>query len=442
MYKLSFLFNRGEIIIKSLFDIFIIIFFFILRNNLNNQLFINCLFFSFYWIIFSYILGRYHNNTIGSNSKLKFIFRDLLLYILTICIFKIKIFEIFDVTINYFPILIISLSSFFCQLSIDNYFSKGKSKENLLFFGSEESLLLIKNQLKLLSSKSKIFHVSNNSQDINLINDYCLRSKIIIIEEINQLSLEKINLINLERIQNKKKVFSILTWFEFIGDRLPISLLKSNNIIFDEILKNQSTLQKRIKRLADIFISIAILIASAPIIFLSSISIYSEDGFPIFYKQTRSGLMSKHFDIFKLRTMKKNSEENGPQWASQKDSRITRTGRVLRKLRFDELPQLINVIRGEMSLIGPRPERPEIDILLAKEISYYDYKYSVKPGLSGWAQVNYPYGASIEDAKNKLSFDLFYIKNFSIILDFIIFIKTIKLICNAQGSDPNIQIKK
>ena len=118
------------------------------------------------------------------------------------------------------------------------------------------------------------------------------------------------------------------------------------------------------------------------------------------------------------------------------DNRITNVGHFLRKLRIDELPQLILVLSGEMSLIGPRPERPKIDILLEKVLPNYDLRYSIKPGISGWAQVNYPYGASIEDSKIKLSYDVYYIKNFSILLDFMIFFKTLKLIINGKGSVP------
>ena len=131
-----------------------------------------------------------------------------------------------------------------------------------------------------------------------------------------------------------------------------------------------------------------------------------------------------------------NSEKNGPQWAKTNDKRITKIGKILRKYRIDELPQIINVLKGEMSLIGPRPERPEIEKKLSQVINNYDLKYLAKPGLSGWAQVNYPYGASIDDARIKLSYDLYYLKHFSIFLDLLIFFKTIKLVFNAEGSLP------
>ena len=162
-----------------------------------------------------------------------------------------------------------------------------------------------------------------------------------------------------------------------------------------------------------------------------------EDGGPIFYSQLRNGFEGNQFKIIKLRTMITNAEKNGAQWANSEDIRITKIGLILRKLRIDELPQLLQVLSGEMSLIGPRPERPKIDIMLRKHLPNYDLRYSIKPGISGWAQVNYPYGASIEDAKLKLSYDLYYIKNFSILLDFMIFFKTLKLVLKWKRSKPN-----
>ena len=131
-----------------------------------------------------------------------------------------------------------------------------------------------------------------------------------------------------------------------------------------------------------------------------------------------------------------NAEKEGIKWSTYDDARITKIGKFIRATRIDELPQLVSVIKGDMSLIGPRPERPEYDKQLEKEIPLYKLRYLIKPGISGWAQVNYPYGASIEDAKNKLSYDLFYIKNKSIILEILILIKTIKLVFNRQGAIP------
>ena len=164
------------------------------------------------------------------------------------------------------------------------------------------------------------------------------------------------------------------------------------------------------------------------------ILIYIEDQGNIFYTQERDGIYGQKFNLIKLRTMKKDAEKKGAQWSIKNDKRITRIGCVLRKTRIDELPQLISVVKGEMNLIGPRPERRFFNQALEKEIPFYNLRHEVRPGISGWAQVNYSYGSSTEDSKMKLSYDLYYIKNFSNFLDLLILFKTIRLVLNARGA--------
>jgi len=154
---------------------------------------------------------------------------------------------------------------------------------------------------------------------------------------------------------------------------------------------------------------------------------------PFLFMQQRTGKSNRKFMAVKIRTMSKNAEHNGPQWAVKNDPRVTRSGRIMRKMRIDEIPQLINVLRGEMSFIGPRPERPEFIEKLEKKIPYYNERLLVKPGLTGWAQINFPYGASEKDALDKLQYDLYYIKNRSFILDLSIVLKTIKTVLSAGG---------
>lgn len=191
-----------------------------------------------------------------------------------------------------------------------------------------------------------------------------------------------------------------------------------------------------IKRFADIILSIFLIFVTLPLVIVSIILIKLEDRGPIFYSQIRSGLNGKEFRIWKLRTMYKNSETGSAKWAIKNDKRITKIGKLLRRTRIDELPQLFSIIFGKMSLIGPRPERPEFDKILEKKIPNYQLRYKIKPGLSGWAQVNYNYGSSIQDASKKLSYDLYYITKFSIWIDFLIFFKTINLVFNGRGSEP------
>jgi lipopolysaccharide/colanic/teichoic acid biosynthesis glycosyltransferase len=172
-----------------------------------------------------------------------------------------------------------------------------------------------------------------------------------------------------------------------------------------------------------------------PVLLLAALAILLESGLPVLFRQERVGQGGRPFRVLKLRTMRVDAEHDGiARWATRGDSRVTRVGRVLRKLRIDELPQLINVLNGEMSLVGPRPERPEFVAQLREEIRFYDLRHSIKPGLTGWAQIRYPYGASIDDARRKLQFDLFYVKNNSLVLDVLILAETVRVVLFGEGA--------
>ena len=180
-----------------------------------------------------------------------------------------------------------------------------------------------------------------------------------------------------------------------------------------------------LKRGIDIAAALFGLALAGPFVLVATLAIKLETRGPVLYCQTRSGLHGQPFKIWKLRSMQVDAEKHGPKWAVGADARVTRTGRILRKTRLDEVPQFWNILRGEMSLVGPRPERPEFVEKLAKEIPFYNQRHLVKPGLTGWAQINYPYGASTEDALNKLKYDLYYIKYTSLGLDLQIMLRTI-----------------
>lgn len=188
------------------------------------------------------------------------------------------------------------------------------------------------------------------------------------------------------------------------------------------------------KRLFDILISLTLLLVLFPVLVLTALAVVLESGLPVLYSQTRVGMNGKPFRIFKFRSMRQDAEKEGKAvWASQNDSRITRVGAFIRNTRLDELPQLYNVIRGDMSFVGPRPERPEFVSELNEKIPYYDTRHYVKPGLMGWAQLNYPYGASVEDARGKLEYDLYYSKNHSFIMDLLIMIQTVEVVLLGKG---------
>lgn len=216
--------------------------------------------------------------------------------------------------------------------------------------------------------------------------------------------------------------------------KIPAKSLPDNRITFSTGFRRLSgQLGARIKRLSDIVLAIAVLLLIFPVMLLTAILIKLDTPGPIFYSQTRTGQNMTSFKVHKFRSMVQDAEKHGAQWAQTSDSRITRVGRFIRLVRIDELPQLWNVLQGDMSMIGPRPERPEFDQQLTATIPHYSARYMVKPGITGWAQVLYPYGASIEDAYEKLAYDLYYIKNYSPWLDVLIVLKTLRVVILGKG---------
>ena len=189
------------------------------------------------------------------------------------------------------------------------------------------------------------------------------------------------------------------------------------------------------KRCFDLAASSILLLAALPVMTVTALLIALEDGAPIFYRQERVGLGGRVFRVIKFRSMRRDAEKDGkPRWAVSGDDRVTRVGRVIRKLRIDELPQIFNVLKGEMSLVGPRPERPFFVDQLAQEIPFYAVRHCVKPGVTGWAQVRYQYGASVDDAVQKLQYDLYYVKNHTIVLDTLVLFETVRVVLTGEGA--------
>ena len=234
---------------------------------------------------------------------------------------------------------------------------------------------------------------------------------------------------------NGVEVLEMPTVYERLTGRVPVRHIEDEWLLFAEgfYLLSKEYVQK-LKRLMDIGVSGLLLLGLTPLMILTALAIRLDSPGPIFYRQTRVGKGGKCFTVSKFRSMCRNAESQGAQWAKKEDPRVTRVGRWIRLLRIDEIPQLVNVFRGEMSLIGPRPERPEFVKELEKVIPYYGVRHSVPPGVTGWAQVNYPYGASVEDALHKLEYDLYYIKNMSLLLDIKILLRTIGVVLLGEGA--------
>lgn len=228
-------------------------------------------------------------------------------------------------------------------------------------------------------------------------------------------------------------VVDILGFLERESGKVDVARMNPSWMIFAEGFTRRSSRQIA-SRCLDVAGSLALLAVFWPVMLIVALAIFIEDGSPILYRQTRVGLLGRPFELLKFRSMMKSAEAGGAQWAQKDDRRITKTGSWIRKLRFDELPQLFNIFRGEMSLVGPRPERPEFVDDLAKKIPYYQERHCVKPGLTGWAQLRYPYGASEKDALEKLRYDLYYVKNQSFLLDLIILLQTAEVVIWQKGS--------
>ena len=224
-----------------------------------------------------------------------------------------------------------------------------------------------------------------------------------------------------------------VNFYERVAGKILVERVNPSWIFFSDGF-TLSRFKRAIKRIADILFACALLVVSLPLLILSAIIIKLESPGSIFYMQERVGQNRTTFKLIKLRSMCKDAEKDGAVWASVNDSRVTRFGAIMRKTRIDELPQLWNILKGEMSMVGPRPERPVFVEKLVQIIPYYDIRHTAKPGVTGWAQVCYPYGASTEDALHKLEYDLYYLKNISIALDMLIIFKTIKIILFQRGS--------
>jgi sugar transferase (PEP-CTERM system associated) len=223
------------------------------------------------------------------------------------------------------------------------------------------------------------------------------------------------------------------TFIEEITGKLAIDSINPSWLIFKEGFQKTPSMLLG-KRISGILFSLAGLIFSLPVTLITAAAIKLESRGPVFFRQTRVGKDGIEFQVIKFRSMITDAEKDGAKWASADDDRVTRVGRIIRKLRIDEIPQMWNVLKGDMNFVGPRPERPEFVKDLAQKIRYYDQRHCVHPGIIGWAQINYPYGASIEDAKRKLEYDLYYIKHMSVLLDFYIVLKTVKTILFREGS--------
>jgi sugar transferase (PEP-CTERM system associated) len=306
-----------------------------------------------------------------------------------------------------------------------NELKRKSDKKNLLFMGfvpvSNEEIKVKPEQIITIDNSLNQYVNDNRVDEIIVAIDD--RRKNFPLDELLECKVKGL------------RVIDINDFFERQTGRIKLQSLNPSHLIFsDGFVHNRVDLL--LKRFFDMAASFALLLITWPIMLITALAIMLESKFAgtVFYKQIRVGQNNVNFSVMKFRSMTMDAEKNGAQWAQKIDPRVTRVGAVLRKYRIDELPQLFNVIKGEMSFVGPRPERPEFVEQLSKKIKFYEIRHFVKPGITGWAQICYPYGDTEEDTRNKLEYDLYYMKNYSIFLDLMIMLQTIQVILWRQGS--------
>ena len=288
--------------------------------------------------------------------------------------------------------------------------------------GPTESDLCVPEQLLLPRSLA----LSDTAQSLN-VNEIIIavqerRGGVLPLRELLDCKLSGVNVIDLA------------SYFERALGQIRLDSLKAGWLIFGDGFR-QGWARTFVKRVFDLTAASILLLLALPVMLLTAIAIVLEDGFPVFYRQERVGMNGRLFNVIKFRSMRRDAESDGkPRWASANDDRTTRVGRIIRKMRIDELPQLYSVLTGDMSLVGPRPERPYFVDQLTRDIPFYAVRHSVKPGVTGWAQVSYHYGASVDDSIQKLQYDLYYVKNHSLFLDFVVLFETVGVVLTGKGA--------
>lgn len=328
---------------------------------------------------------------------------------------------------------------------IHGYISSATLKKNMLLIGDNA---IIRELIKILNKSPQIGYqpaailaegYSTYDLGIACYQKFADLKAIIKRHQISTIVFDSQSLASKELIKNlyenlslRLELFSLSNFYENITKKIALETV-SQIWFLENIQESNKKIFDASKRVIDLILALIGGLISLILIPIISLAVLIASGRPIFFTQTRLGKAGKQFRAIKFRTMINNAEGNGPQWAQKNDPRVTKVGRFLRKTRLDEIPQLFNIIKGEMSFVGPRPERPEFVRQLEKEIPFYRDRLLTKPGLTGWSQVNYPYGASVQDGMKKLQYDLYYIKNRSFILDLAIILKTIKIVLSGIG---------
>lgn len=322
-------------------------------------------------------------------------------------------------------------------------------KRRILVYGAGENADMLNQRLRRRSDRVSFMivgFVPVPDHVVRVADDLLVRSDCTLHELSERLGVHEIVVAPDERrgglpmeqmlacAQRGISVIDIAGFFEREAGMIKLNIVEPSALVFSGGFDH--SLPRRLsKRAFDLLAACALLLVAWPVMLVVALCVWLESGSPVFYRQIRVGESGHSFELVKFRSMRVDAEGDGvARWASKNDDRTTRIGGFLRMTRLDELPQLFNVIRGDMSFVGPRPERPHFVEQLNREIRYYDVRHSVKPGLTGWAQLRYPYGASVRDAEEKLKFDLFYVKNHGLLLDLMILLQTVEVVLFRRGA--------
>ena len=392
------------------------------------------------WISTSYLIGRYSPSEDSEGNTARYLTKIAIAAGAVIAVFvgHSWAYQISDAQTRFRGFLVPLLCGV-CSLSIIGQRAGqelARSRRKWILVTEEAERKVIMKEIELHGRRHEGVLVGNVEQAIQRMSDPGRDETRLAVGSVGGNVPKDIE--SLLRLREKGEcVIPLISWCETELQRIPPELLHSEWLIQAEGFGlRPGSYSWRIKRLGDVAGALCLIVLTTPIVVLAGLLVWLEDRGPIFYKQKRSGLFGRPIQIWKIRSMRVDAEKRGAQWASKIDVRITKMGRVIRATRIDELPQLISVLKGDLSLIGPRPERPEIEEELEKRIINYRIRHWIRPGLSGWAQVCFPYGASIADSRMKLSYDLYYLRNANWALDLLITLKTIRLLVNRRGSSP------
>ena len=321
-----------------------------------------------------------------------------------------------------------ALGSLISSFLIKKFFTENPTRSLLLLSVEQRKAIIEGTKQKSYSFNWIDLGYQQDEKETN-VEEICKENDIDLLVIDDEITKEDFDIVRI--LGNGTQVIGLLDfWQKYIGCIPPSEVNQSWLSKLDLRIRNPLAL--KLKRCADVIFSTFALIFLSPLLIFVFLLVAIDSGFPLVFSQTRTGYLNKNFTVYKIRTMRKDAENNGAVWAKENDSRITRLGNILRKLRIDEIPQFWNVIKGDMSIVGPRPERPEFQEELLKSVPHWNTRHLVKPGITGWAQIKYMYASNMDASEQKLAYDLYYLRNLSFALDFEIILATLRSI--GKGS--------